>query len=83
MAEQNLFTAALDHSFRHFAIYAQQRMQALNYFLVAAGFLTAGFGASLESNAYEAALAIAGVGARRHLLLRAARPKEPGAGTSG
>lgn len=41
---------ALDHSWQWFALHAGQRMQLLNYFLLSAGFITAGYGATLNSS---------------------------------
>ena len=55
---------ALEHSWDWFALYAGQRMQLVNFFLVAVAFLAAAFVTALTQNRY--ALAIA-TGMLRHV----------------
>ncbi|WHP18935.1 hypothetical protein [Cellulomonas sp. ES6] len=53
---------ALDHAWQWFALHAAQRMQLLNYFLLSAGFITAGYGATLNSSRPHVAGAVAAGG---------------------
>ncbi|MCR6493527.1 hypothetical protein [Cellulomonas sp. P24] len=57
--ESNELKLALDHSWQWFALHAGQRMQLLNYFLLSAGFITAGYGATLNSSRPQVAGAVA------------------------
>jgi hypothetical protein len=59
----NLPTEAVNHAWQWFALHAGQRMQCVNYFLVAAAFLVAGFSTAISAKNSLLAAAIALVGA--------------------
>ncbi len=54
---------ALDHAWDWFALHAGQRMQCVNFFLVAVAFLIAGFVAALTGKHYHLAVAVGLFGA--------------------
>jgi hypothetical protein len=53
----------LDYAWKWFALHAAQRMQTLNYFLVATAFLVAAYGSLLQKNLNLPAVIVALVGA--------------------
>ena len=79
------FSVALNHVWSWFSQHANQRMQALNYFLVAAAFLTAGYASAAAAERWPPAAVVGGVGiivsaafnrldARTRELVQAAEP---------
>jgi hypothetical protein len=49
-ADSEALRLAIDHSWAWFALHAGQRMQLVNYFVVAAAFITAGYATSVAAN---------------------------------
>lgn len=54
---------AFSHSWNWFVLHANQRMQCVNFFLVAVALLSAGYSASINDNRYWIAFALALMGA--------------------
>jgi hypothetical protein len=52
----------LDHSWKWFEMHASQRMQLINYFLVAVAFLSAAYVAGLRDDAPEVSTVVAVLG---------------------
>lgn len=61
--DDEAFKQALDHTWNWFALHASQRMHLINYFIVAAAFITAGYAAMLANDQYRVAAAVAVGGA--------------------
>jgi hypothetical protein len=79
------FSVALTHTWSWFSQHANQRMQAVNFYLVAAAFLTAAYGTTAAAERWPAAAVIGAAGvvvslafnqldARTRELVRAAEP---------
>jgi hypothetical protein len=57
-----LLRDVLDHSWKWFELHASQRMQLINYFLVAVAFLSAAYAAGLRDDAPEVSAAVSVLG---------------------
>jgi hypothetical protein len=57
------FEQSLDHAWNWFSLHAGQRMQLINFFIVAAAFITAGYASTIAACQYSvsAAVAVGGV----------------------
>ena len=59
--ERDAAKVALDHAWAWFSLHATQRLQSVNFFLVAIAFLSAAFVTAAKEKMYELASGIAGL----------------------